>query len=183
MKIPEIETKRTLLRAFSPDDLDDLATIFSKPSVMRYMPGGRPRSREQTEETIRATLRHWEEHGFGWWAVISKEGQQLIGWCGLARLDSGSEVEVLYLLDEPYWGNGLASETARAALRYGFEELGLKQIAAVAVPENIRSRRVMERVGMVYEKVGRYHGSDLAYYVVRREEFEAGSDPYIVRRA
>ncbi len=171
MKIPTLHTERTLLRPFSMKDLKALATIFAKPDVMKFMPGGRPRSLEETETTLKATLQHWFDHGFGWWAIEEKQDHALLGWCGLSYLDGTKEVELLYLVDQPYWGRGFARETARASLDYGFNQLGLKSIAAVAVPENLASRRVMEKLGMQYRGPKHCYNSDLAYYSITAEEF------------
>lgn len=183
MTIPRIETERTFLRAFNNNDLDDLAAIFSDADVMRFMPGGKPRSREQTLNSLNSIQKHWDEHGFGWWAVvIDKLEQKLAGWCGLARLENTTQVELLYMFDKPYWGKGLATETAKASLRYGFEELNLKQIVALSVPENTASRRVMEKLGMNYEGLRHFHNSDLAYYSIDKDKFEWPESLYKVLR-
>jgi ribosomal-protein-alanine N-acetyltransferase len=174
MQRPSIETDRLILRPFVPDDLDRLAAILADPDVMRYLPGGTPRTREQTESVLRFTLDHWEQHGFGWWAVTDKVNGELIGWCGLKLTDTTGEVELLYMLARQQWGKGLATEAVTASLRYGFEELGLDRIIAVAVPENMASRHVMEKVGMQYQGIAFYYNSDLACYAIRRKAFRSG---------
>jgi ribosomal-protein-alanine N-acetyltransferase len=90
----------------------------------------------------------WKQHGFGRWALIHKPDKKLIGWCGLAPLDKTDEIEIGYGIAKEYWGRGLTTEAAAATIRYGFEELKLNQIVAVAMPENIASRRIMEKIGM-----------------------------------
>jgi RimJ/RimL family protein N-acetyltransferase len=183
MTLPSIETRRLILRPFVPDDLDRLAVILSDPDVMRYLPGGSPRTREQTENTFKFTIAHWEQRGFGWWAVVNKANQELIGWCGLKLVETTGETEVLYMLARQHWGKGYATEAATASLRYGFEELGLDRIIAVAVPANIASRRVMEKMGMQYQGIAFYYNSDLACYAISREAFQPGEAIYILHRA
>ena len=95
---------------------------------------------------------HWDEHGFGQWVVEHPGAASFIGVVGLGIVSYEAAftpaVEVAWRPARPYWGHGYATEAARAALDYGFEELGLDEIVALTVPANRRSRRVMERLGM-----------------------------------
>jgi RimJ/RimL family protein N-acetyltransferase len=182
--MPEIETARLLLRMFSQDDLDDLSRIYADADVMRYL-SGHPLTREETAGWLKYFLAGWEDYGFGWWAVVLKESGALIGHCGLQFIHVTPEIEVTYGLSAAYWRKGLASEAARACLRYGFEELKLDRIYALADPGNIGSHRVMERVGMKYDKTEYYkddlYEGDLIYYVISGEEYRADESPYSVR--
>jgi RimJ/RimL family protein N-acetyltransferase len=81
------------------------------------------------------------------WAVVHKKHQKLIGHCGFKFLENTPEVQIGYLLLPSYWGRGLATEAASAALKYGFEVAKFGRVVAIAKPENIASRRVMEKVG------------------------------------
>jgi ribosomal-protein-alanine N-acetyltransferase len=154
---------------FTPDDLDGLALITGDPEVMKYLGTSGARSKEKTENTIDAILRHWNNHGFGIWAVEHKTDQKLIGWCGLQMLEKTPEVEVAYLLAQDYWNQGLATEAARAAIQYGFDQLKLKRIVAIARPENVGSYRVMEKVGMLYECDAHFYNVDVVYYVIENK--------------
>src|SRR5215210_1333765 len=129
--MPEIETSRLRLRMFTPDDLNALSLITGDAEVMKYLGTSGARSRDQTENTIDAILRHWEEHGFGIWALDHRADRRLIGWCGLQRLQKTPEVEVAYLLARAYWNQGLATEAAQASIDYGINELGLDRIVAI----------------------------------------------------
>src|SRR5215210_3304085 len=123
----EIETFRLRLRTWREDDLDPYARICADPEVMRYLSG--PMTREQSEQQISEFVRHWEERGFGLWAVEEKLSSAFIGFIGLLYhedwLEGEHRTEVGWRLDCPLWGRGLATEGAMASLRYGFEELGL----------------------------------------------------------
>jgi RimJ/RimL family protein N-acetyltransferase len=148
----EIETARLYLRQFMPNDLDELYRIYSDPEIMKYVGKG-VRTRAETESAIHNMLKHWEENNFGMWAVVHKTDRKMIGRCGLCFLDKTPEVELGYALDKLYWNQGLATEASIASLNYGFEILQLERIVAIARPENIASQRVMQKVGMKYEKM------------------------------
>jgi ribosomal-protein-alanine N-acetyltransferase len=177
----EIETSRLLLRAFKPGDLDELYLIRCDPDVMKTLPAVRPRSREETLLVMNRHNERWGEQHFGVWAVEYKEHRKLIGYCGLQYLEDTPEVEVLYGLAKAYWGGGLITEAARGSLRYGFEEAGLNHIVAIALPDNLASRRVMEKMGMRYEGKTRNFGVDCVRYTIVKEEFEPQSTDYTLR--
>ena len=164
----EIETARLRLRMFTQDDLDALSLITGDPEVMKYLGTSGARTREKTKNTIDAILRHWDAHGFGIFALEHKADARLIGWCGLQMLEKTPEVEVAYLLAKDYWNQGLATEAARAAIEYGFNELKINRIVAIARPENVGSYRVMEKVGMKYERDAHYYNVDVVYYALER---------------
>src|SRR5436190_8096080 len=166
-----IETERLLLRSFSADDLDAFASLNADPDVMRYIGDGKPQGKEQTEIRLNAVLDHWEQHGFGLFTVLEKESGEFAGFCGLKYLDTSSEIEVGYRLAKKFWGRGLATEAARASLHYGFEELALDRIVAVVQPENAASCRVIEKIGLRYERDARFYDTDVKYFAITREEY------------
>jgi ribosomal-protein-alanine N-acetyltransferase len=172
-----IETERLVLRRFAPGDLDELARLRADPLVMRYIG---EQSREKVEQRLQYYIALYESHGFGMWAVIDKATQAMIGWCGLIFLDKTPEVEVGYGVARSYWGRGLMTEAARAALRFGFERAGLERIVAVAMPDNTASRRVMEKLGMRYEKNVQHYGHDVVYYAIGRDEFRSDGSFYLL---
>lgn len=167
----EIETSRLRLRHFSLDDLDRLFRIYSNPEVMRYVGKG-GRTKDETQAALVSMIKHWE-HGFGMWATIYKDSGILIGRCGLCFLDNTPEVELGYTLDKPFWNMGLATEASLVSLKYGFEEVGLERIVAIAKPENFASQRVMQKVGMKYQNHAHYYNSDVVYYALSRADYYA----------
>lgn len=153
------------------DDLDALARIFSQPEVMKYLGlNGEALSRADTETALVSIIRHWEQHSFGRWAVVHKEHGKLIGYGGLRSFHNIAEL--VYLLDRPYWGLGLATEIALASLMYGFVTRGFDPIIALAKPRNLASRRVMEKVGMKFEKEANYFNMDVVQYKITLAEYE-----------
>lgn len=169
----EIETSHLRLRQFTLDDSDDLYRLYSNPELFKYMSNEKPLLWEQTKEVINSFTENWQKHHFGVWAVIYKRNRKLIGHCGLKFLENSREVQIGYLLLKSYWGKGLGTEAATATLRFGFEVAKLEKIVAVAKPENIASRRVMEKVGMKYEKDAYYYENDVVYYSLLRQAYQA----------
>jgi ribosomal-protein-alanine N-acetyltransferase len=170
--IPTVETARLLLRPLSTSDLGDYTPlIFADAEVMRYLPQRDLAPRERAERTIVFFSNHWSQHGYGVWAVTDKHTGQFIGHCGLNFVPDAGEVEVLYALRKDRWGKGLATEAAWASARFGFEVANLERLIALATPENIASRRVMEHLGFKYEKGVHYFGLVLVYYVLQCDQF------------
>ncbi|MBR8839583.1 MAG: GNAT family N-acetyltransferase [Stigonema ocellatum SAG 48.90 = DSM 106950] len=163
-----IETPRMWLRPLALTDLDDLADIYTDSEVMRYRSISQPASRKQTQESLESYLAHWGKYGFGRWAIIHKTKGCLIGHCGLEHVVSLNEVEVSYLLAREYWGQGLATESAIALVNYGFETLQLERLVAMAKPENLASCRVMEKIGMQYEKKIQLNGVEWVLFAINR---------------
>jgi RimJ/RimL family protein N-acetyltransferase len=174
MFMREIETARLRLRTWREDDLAPYARICADPEVMRYLSG--PMTREHSEQQVSEFVRHLEERGFGLLAVEEKSSGAFIGFIGLLYHEDWSEgehrTEVGWRLARPFWGRGLATEGAMASLRYGFEELGLDLIISIAVPENLASRRVMEKLGMTLRGETHFKGSDVVWYAVERQVWE-----------
>jgi RimJ/RimL family protein N-acetyltransferase len=179
----EIETARLRLRMFTPRDLDDLMLIFGDPDVMKYLgiEAGTTLTREEVEVTLEKMIEFWSNHGFGRWAVINKEDEKMIGLCGLRLLDGAPEL--VYAIAKAYWGRGLATEAARASLRYAFEALQLERIVAVTRHANTASIRVMRKIGMSYENEVNHYGVDGVCYVANRDEFQIDDSTYILSRA
>lgn len=182
--IPSVETARLLLRAYSPADFEAFAEMRADPEVMRFIGHGGPGTAEQARAWQERNDRRWLEEGFGMWAVVERASGELAGWCGLSRLDTTDEVEVGYGLARRAWGRGFATEAARAALRYGFERLGLARIVAVVNPSNRASRHVVEKLGLRYVKDAHHYGALLNYFELTRPEFAPDADTlYLLREA
>ncbi|HXD32406.1 MAG TPA: GNAT family N-acetyltransferase [Pyrinomonadaceae bacterium] len=174
--MPSVETARLRLRQFRNDDLDDLATLLADPDVMRYVGNGLPITRDEVEIALHSIVRHWQQHGFGRWAVFDKETGKFAGYGGLRSLMDTPEV--VYHFAKPYWGRGLATELGKASLRFGFDEHPFDRIVAVAKPENLASVRVMEKIGMNYESHTAYYDIDVIQYQVLRSQYQPDNAPY-----
>ena len=154
--------------------------MCADPEVMRYIGGGATLSREESEAQVSRFVRHWEERGYGLWAVEEKASGAFAGFVGLVHQEDwpegDHETEVGWRLGRSFWGRGLATEGALASVRYGFEELGLERIISIAVPENRGSRRVMEKAGLTLRGESRWRGQGVVWYAIDRRDWEAGQE-------
>jgi ribosomal-protein-alanine N-acetyltransferase len=158
-----VETERLRFRPFRASDLDDLAALYGDPEVMRFLGDGQPRDREQTRERLDRMVGHWRAHGFGVWALFARGGG-FVGRCGVAYRHHPSEAELVYALARAAWGQGLATEAARAALTYALAVVGLPRVVAFARAENVASRRVLEKAGMTLVGPHAYRGFAAVLY-------------------
>jgi ribosomal-protein-alanine N-acetyltransferase len=147
---PEIRTDRLLLRRWQLADLAAFAALNADPGVNEYLTG--PLSREQSDELAKRIDANFDQRGFGLWAVEVCNVSPFIGFIGLSvpRFESRFTpcVEIGWRLSADHWGRGYAAEGALAALAFGFDVARLREIVSFTVPANVRSRRVMERIGM-----------------------------------
>lgn len=145
-----IETARLILRTWKNEDANAYYQINQDPKVIELLRG--PLTLEQVNDFISAVNKQQEKHGYTLWAVELKETGKFIGFIGLNYPDWKSHftpaVEVAWRLGSQYWGKGYATEGAKASLDYGFKQCGLKEIVSFTVPANIRSIRVMEKIGL-----------------------------------
>ena len=97
---------------------------------------------------------HYKKYGFGLWATVLKENNRLIGRCGLLyqEVEGVEDLEVAYLFDSDYWGNGFAAEAAEMLVKLGFQRFGFNRVVAYIDPQNTASIRVAEKVGLKYER-------------------------------
>jgi ribosomal-protein-alanine N-acetyltransferase/3-dehydroquinate dehydratase/shikimate dehydrogenase len=150
----EIVTSRLWLRRWRLEDLEPFAALNADPDVMEHFPS--MLSREETAAAVGRVEKHFEDRGYGFWAVEAPDQAPYIGFIGLAvvsfEVSFAPCVEIGWRLARPWWGQGLATEGAHAALAYGFERLSLPEIVSFTVPGNVRSRRVMEKLGMRYSE-------------------------------
>lgn len=164
-------TKRLILRRLDQSDADEIYALRSDAEIMRFIRD--PQSRSESTRWIELVSSRWESDGIGFCAVIIRETGEFAGWCGLWKLQETDEIEVGYAIAKRFWKRGFAIEAARAMLAYGFDELGLEKIVAVAREPNSASRRVMERLGMQFDYKGRFYSSELVHYSITRAEFAA----------
>ena len=151
-----LETPRLLLRRWRSDDLDGFAAVNAQPEVMRYIHDGRTLDRAATAERIATYQRHWDEHGYGLYAVEVKETGELAGFTGLAvpvfLPEIMPAVEIGWRLGRAHWGRGLATEAAQAVVAHTRAELGLRRLVSIHVVGNEASARVMVKLGMTLER-------------------------------
>lgn len=161
MEFPHIlRTHRLLLTRFEPSDLDDFLAMRNEPEVIRIL--GHTRAQQEAAH-VQSLSDHWARHGYGWWVARDPGSGVFLGCGGLRShtIAGVPETELAYSFLPGYWGRGYASELARVAVAQGFVRLGVRDIVGFALPENVASRRVMEKIGFLREHellhAGRLH--------------------------
>jgi RimJ/RimL family protein N-acetyltransferase len=149
-----LATERLRLRRWREEDREPFQAINADPRVMEFFPSILPP--EDSDIVFERIQRHFAQHGFGLWAAELREGQIFLGFIGLAvpTFDAPfmPAVEIGWRLRSDFWNRGLATEGAREAMRFAFEEIGLASLVSMTVPANVRSRRVMEKLGMTHDE-------------------------------
>jgi RimJ/RimL family protein N-acetyltransferase len=161
-----VTTQRLALRPPTLDDLPAWHAIYLDAEEVWY---GAPRSSlDENRTRLERQIAHFEEHGFGMCAVALAASGETIGTAGLQHLEGGPEVEVGYRFLKEHWGHGYATESARASIAFGFDEVGLERIVAVALESNVASRRVLEKCGLREIGLTHVHGLEHVKYEIRR---------------
>jgi ribosomal-protein-alanine N-acetyltransferase len=151
----ELETPRMLGEPLGPEHEAEMANLTLDPRVYRTL---WPWSFPPTDDDVRASLTdkrsHWERHGFGLWVLRDRSSRRLVGRGGLQYTDAigGFAVEAAWAIVPERWGQGLATELAKASVGVAFDSLGLHEIIAITLPDNAASRRVMEKAGFAYDR-------------------------------
>jgi len=182
MTTPQLETARLNLRPFALNDVDEIHRIWIDPGVRKFLWDDEAIPREQAASVIADSHAHFESTGYGLWAVRQKGEEPILGFCGYWFFHDPPELELLYGIATEEWGGGLATEAARAMIRYGFEELGLPRIQASTDAQNLASVRVMEKCGMTFVRRETTNGLDTIYYAILRDSFQPGDVTYELRR-
>jgi RimJ/RimL family protein N-acetyltransferase len=145
-----VETERLALREWTPDDAEALHALAGDAEVMRYVGDGGTWELGRVREWIRRLNESYRTRGFSRWAVVEKASGEAVGSCGFAPLPWSGEIDFGYMFRRDCWGRGYASEITPAALRYGFERYGFREVVASIDPQNGASRRVLEKLGFAY---------------------------------
>lgn len=162
-----LETERLLLRELTVDDAENFYDLNLNPNVIRY-------TRDSAFANINEAKRFLEnyadykENGFGRWAVICKSDNKFIGWCGLKYSEDSNETDIGFRFFEECWNKGFATESAEACIHYGFEKLNLKRIIGRAMSENTASIKVLQKIGLSFEKEFIFDGEKGVIYKIDR---------------
>ncbi|PZR08277.1 MAG: N-acetyltransferase [Flavobacterium psychrophilum] len=158
-----ITTQRLHLRQLTPNDAENFYLLNADPEVIRYTGDGAFANIEAAKQFLEG-YNHYEKYGFGRWAVIRREDNDFLGWCGLKYTPETDEYDIGFRFFKKYWNQGYATEAAQACLNYGFEKLRLKTIIGRAMKANTASVKVLEKIGMTYWKPMDFHGGEGVVY-------------------
>ena len=165
------ETERLRLLPWTDDYARDFALLCADPVAMRFITGGEPIPADTVSEILARTNRLWADYGFGPWAALERDSGRWIGRIGLNRLEDWPgphKWEVGFELAAEFWGQGFATEGAREAIRFGFEEADLERIISVTVASHRASRRVMEKCGLTFQGELEFREANVAWYAIDR---------------
>jgi RimJ/RimL family protein N-acetyltransferase len=167
--VAEITTERLIMRGWREADLAPWAAMNADPEVRRYV--GPLLTFEQAAAWVLNYQDDLDRYGFGFWAVEIRASGEFIGFTGLNTMDEGtpfSGVELGWRLARSAWGRGYATEAGLAALRYGFDAVGLPEVVAVTMARNVRSQAVMRRIGMTTDPAEDFDDPDVGEGPLRR---------------
>ena len=149
IEIPTLRTRRLVLRGMRADDLEPFAAMNANPEVMRYLGSGRPQTAEETWDLMARMLGQWGLRGYGMFALEDAATGQFVGRSGILHSLDWPEAELAYGVDRPFWGQGLATESAVAIRDWAFSEVGLPLLASFVRPDNAGSIGVLRKLGAV----------------------------------
>ncbi|HXB20341.1 MAG TPA: GNAT family N-acetyltransferase [Candidatus Solibacter sp.] len=163
-----LETERLVLRPFTLNDVEAMQAVLGDPVAMEYYPA--PLTREGVEGWIRKNLARYEKDGYGKNAMVLKKSGEVIGDCGCSvqLVEERDQIEIGYNVRRSLWGRGYATEAARACMDYAFHQLGAQRVISMIRPENLSSRRVAEKNGLVCEKVIFWRNYDHCIYAKQK---------------
>jgi [ribosomal protein S5]-alanine N-acetyltransferase len=168
---PWLETLRLEFRDFVAADFDDLYRLDSDPRVMKYIADGKPATRVAVLQALARIIRYPALYpDLGVWRASRRDTGAFVGWFSLKYAGRSPDIEVGYRLLPQAWGQGFATEGARALVDYGFDDLDLDRIIGVTHPGNKASQRVLTKAGMADVGWGRYYD--------RRLRLFAAENPY-----
>ena len=168
-----LETPRLLLREFREEDAPHFFQLNEESEVIRYT-GDQPFISVEEARQFLLDYDQYEKYGYGRWAVLLKKPAPIwAGWCGLKYIPELDETDIGFRFFRRYWGQGYATEAARACLDYGFRQVALKRIVGRAMKENVASVRVLEKIGMEYWKEFDFMEHPGLYFRKDRSEWRA----------
>jgi [ribosomal protein S5]-alanine N-acetyltransferase len=171
------ETARCLLREILPTDIDGMFELDSDPEVHTYL-GNKPvTDRAQIIRIIEHVRQQYSDHGIGRWAIIDKKTGKFMGWSGLKFVTSLTNhhqhyYDLGYRLIRTYWGQGIATETARISLDYAFTRLQLDEVFAAAHCENIGSNKILQKIGLHQVNTFFYEDIRCNWYTIDKDDYE-----------
>lgn len=145
-----IETNRLIIRNWTIEDVQDYYAIVSDPDVMKFIGNGKPQSYEEAELYVKKCIKSAAEIGWSRFAVVDKETNELMGFCGFAHYNN--ELDFGWRYAKKFWGRGFGTEAAKAVLKFGIKKFKFSRIVCISYPENRGSIRIIEKIGMKFEK-------------------------------
>ncbi|MBK9107643.1 MAG: GNAT family N-acetyltransferase [Saprospiraceae bacterium] len=153
-----VETERFILREIVPTDIEGLYELDSDPEVHRYLGNEPVTDKDKLSNVIQLIRQQYIDNGIGRWAVVHKKTEEFVGWSGLKLErnlinDHQNYYDLGYRIQRKYWGQGIASETAKATLNFGIEQLQLQEVFSIVHCDNLASQAVLNKLGFVKDGI------------------------------
>ncbi|GGP14722.1 GNAT family N-acetyltransferase [Oceanobacillus neutriphilus] len=161
-----LNTERILMRPFAAEDINEFYKIVKKNSVGKWLGIGKGMTVEEAEQYVNQIIKHWDQYGFGVWAAVNKSSGEMLGHCGLRYIDDTEDIEIIYLLDPAFWGMGYASEAAETVINFAFNSLHINKLTARIRINNVKSKRVIEKMGFQFIDDRSYNDRKLSHYTL-----------------
>jgi ribosomal-protein-alanine N-acetyltransferase len=174
-----IETERLILREIQTTDLDGMFELDSNPDVHKYLGNNPIKTKEQAEDVIKFIHQQYDNLGIGRFAAIEKSSGDFIGWSGI-KLNTGEKemlngktdfYDIGYRFIPRYWGKGYATESALAAMNYGFKELDIETMCGAAEIDNIASNVVLKKIGLQFINEFEFEDVKANWYELKKEDY------------
>lgn len=168
---PQIETERLILREILPQDADAMFEMDSDPAVHAYLGNEPVKDIEQINNAIQFIRKQYVDNGIGRWAVVLKETNEFIGWCGLKYFTEtiNKHIHIYdlgYRFNKKHWGKGYATEAAKACMNYGFDKMNLKEIYAMTDSRNANSNNLLKKLGFKFIEKFNYDGDESDWFKI-----------------
>jgi ribosomal-protein-alanine N-acetyltransferase len=176
------ETERLSVRYLRDDDFPMLHALCTDPAVYRYMGDGQPLSAESVRQWIAISQENYQKRGYGCFAIDARAGDEMIGYGGIAYLQDGAQIEIIYAFAPAHWGQGLASEFVRGLLAASFTQWHIPRIEASVHPDNSASIAVITKAGMTWSRtVVEEDGTHVQFYGTDNPGMDAATSPAVPR--
>lgn len=159
-----ITTDRLALRQIKKGDKEFIVKYLVDEELSKYLPLGRPYEEDEALKWFNGRMNHWRQHHFGTFTILLRGSNEVIGYCGIEHVRQTKFIDIRYGILKRYWGQGFAYEAALAVLRYGFNDLGFNTLYGAAVPQNIPSIRLLEKLGMAKDTTFSVYGQEVLHY-------------------
>ena len=171
------QTERFILREILPSDSEGMFELDSDEEVHQYLGNNPVSTLQQSIDVIHHIRQQYSDHGIGRWAIIDKKTNDFIGWTGLKFITDNYNnhqncYDLGYRLIKRYWGQGIATETATASLKYAFEKLDVAEIFAMTESENQSSQRILQKVGLRYVETFDHDGIQHNWFEISRKDYQ-----------
>lgn len=172
-KKPNIYTERLLLRPFTLKDINAFHQLCSDKEVMQYIGDGCLPTLEMTQQSIERWIKHYNTHGYGLLALVLRETNELMGFCGLIKqtIQGNEKIELGYRLGKKYWNKGFATEAALKIQAHAFQDLKIEELISIIQPNNKASRNVAEKLGMRLLQECDYNGHNVYIFQMFRQDY------------